>query len=258
MNDREILQIAMEQSAVDLNCSAQDFLRAENVIVRSKPDPRARKYLELPFSCNLVSYGNNVVASVGEDCGQIVEEYLAQFEFYRCFETPALHVLGDALSSRGLQICFMAEYFLPDMGAMKELTCPLSLRVLEKEELADLYLPAWSNALSIEHRERDAIAVGAYDGGTLAGLAGCSADCDTMWQIGVDVLSPYRRRGVGSALVSRLAHEILKRGKVPFYCAAWSNLRSKNTAIKCGFYPAWAELTAKPAAYVQNLLKKAR
>lgn len=254
MENRELLQIAMRQSAIDLGCRAEDFLRTENVIVRSQSDPRARKYLDLPFSCNLVSYGNNIVASVGEVYAEIVENFLAKFEFYRCFETPALQILSDGLSSFGLRICFMAEYFLPDMGAMKELSCPFSLRILEKEQLATFYLPMWSNALSMEHRERDVFAVGAFDGDTLVGLAGCSADCDTMWQIGVDVLPQFRRRGIGSALVSRLALEILRRGKVPFYCAAWSNLRSKNTALKCGFRPAWVELTAKPAAYTQKLI----
>ena len=90
------------------------------------------------------------------------------------------------------------------------------------------------------------IGVGAYDGETLVGLAGASADCDSMWQIGIDVLPEYRRRGIASALTSRLALEILQWGKVPFYCAAWSNIASVRNAIRSGFRPAWVELTAKP------------
>jgi predicted GNAT family acetyltransferase len=66
-----------------------------------------------------------------------------------------------------------------------------------------------------------------------------------MWQIGVDVLPSYRRQGIASALTSRLALEIVDRGKVPFYCAAWSNLGSVRNAIKSGFRPAWVEMTAK-------------
>ena len=75
------------------------------------------------------------------------------------------------------------------------------------------------------------LAVGAYDGARLVGLAGCSADCESMWQIGVDVLPGYRRRGVAAALTSRLAAETLARGKVPFYCAAWSNIKSVRNAV---------------------------
>ena len=63
----------------------------------------------------------------------------------------------------------------------------------------------------------------------------------------------YRRQGIASALTSRLALEILRRGKVPFYCAAWSNLRSVRNAIASGFRPAWVELTAKSIAAVEEM-----
>jgi len=47
----------------------------------------------------------------------------------------------------------------------------------------------------------------------------------------------------------------VERGKVPFYCTAWSNVRSVRNAIKCGFIPAWVEMTAKPAEMVRELNK---
>ena len=95
--------------------------------------------------------------------------------------------------------------------------------------------------------------MGAYDGETLIGMAGASADCDSMWQIGVDVLPAYRKRGIASAMTVRLAREILKRGKVPFYCSAWSNIRSVRNAVKSGFLPAWVELTVKPVDFVEKM-----
>ena len=97
------------------------------------------------------------------------------------------------------------------------------------------------------------LAIGAYDNDQLIALAGASADCDNMWQIGIDVLPQYRRQGIASALVSRLAIEILKRDKVPFYCAAWSNIKSVRNAIRSGFRPAWVEMTAKPCAVVDEM-----
>ena len=97
------------------------------------------------------------------------------------------------------------------------------------------------------------LGVGAYDQGNLIGLAACSADCEAMYQIGVNVLPEYRRQGVASALTSRLALEILNLGKVPFYCAAWCNLRSVGNAIKCGFRPAWVELTARETDFVNKM-----
>ena len=119
--------------------------------------------------------------------------------------------------------------------------------------IRDRYTEEWSNALSSENRGLDVLGVGAYDHGRLIGLAGCSADCETMYQIGIDVLPAYRRKGIAAALTSKLALEIIALGKVPFYCAAWSNLKSVRNAIKCGFRPAWVELTARNSEFVDNI-----
>jgi hypothetical protein len=160
---------------------------------------------------------------------------------------------------KGQKICFMAEYFLPDMNFIRDMTLDKALhyeiRLLTQEDFADLYLPEWSNALCEARKNLDVLGIGAYDGKRLIGLAGCSADCDTMWQIGIDVLSEYRRQGVASTLTRRLAIEILNRGKVPFYCAAWSNVKSVRNAIKSGFRPAWVEMTAKPIETVDEMNK---
>ncbi len=251
--NEKILQIAMEQSAIDANCQAEDFLRSENVVVQSIANPQARKYLSLPLDCNLISYGTNIVASINEKHRAIVTDYIHRFPVEHCFETPNLHVLNDALQKENLRICFMAEYFLPDLRVLRPLDCPYQIKLLHPADFSALYTPQWSNALCEKRKELDVLGVGAYDGNVLIGLAACSADCDGMWQIGVDVLPTYRRQGVASALTSQLALEILECGKVPFYCAAWSNVKSVRNAIKSGFLPAWVEMTAKPAAFVAEM-----
>lgn len=259
MTNREIMSIAMEQSARDLCAEASDFEKEENVIVFSGENDGARKYLKLPFSCQLVSYGSNVVASVLPEFKEITENYISKYPIEHLFETPNLHVLNEKLMEKGQKICFMAEYFLPDMNFIRDMTLdmalPYEIRLLTQEDFADLYLPEWSNALCKARKNLDVLGIGAYDGKRLIGLAGCSADCDTMWQIGIDVLSEYRRQGVASTLTRRLAIEILNRGKVPFYCAAWSNVKSVRNAIKSGFRPAWVEMTAKPCETVDEMNK---
>lgn len=253
MTNKDILQIAMEQSARDINCTANDFLKNEHVIVESRIGSAARKYYKEPIAANLVSYGNNIVASVKNEYREIVSEYIKKFEFYHCFETPNMHWLEGRMNAYGQQICFMAEYFLPDMGRLKRLSCDYEIRVLTQNDFFDLYLAQWSNALCEKRKALDILGVGAYEGGRLIGLAGCSADCADMWQIGVDVLPKYRKKGIAAALTSNLAMEALERGKVPFYCCAWSNIRSARNAIKSGFSPAWVEMTVKPKAVVEEM-----
>ena len=253
MTNKEIMDIAMQQSAYDTNAKVSDFLQDTNVFVKSGVGPLARKYYKEPIACNFVSYGSNVVASVKDEFKEIVETYLSKFEFYHCFETPNMHWLDERMREQGQRVCFMAEYFLPDVNSLKRLSCQYELEVLMQKDFDSLYLPIWSNALCEERKELDVLGVGAYDNGKLIGLAGCSADCDDMWQIGVDVLPEYRRKGIASALTSNLAVEIIERGKVPFYCCAWSNIRSAKNAIRSGFMPAWVEMTVKPASMVAEM-----
>lgn len=253
MTNETLWQIALQQSAYDCNCTPADFLRHENVITISKKHPKARKYLDLPLRCDLVSYGSNIVAQVDPVLEPVVRSYLDTYEVAHCFETPNLHVLDNALAPFGLMTCFMAEYFLSKIELVPDLPCAYECRILHQEDFAPLYLPMWSNALCADRRELDVLGVGAYDHGELVGLAACSADGEEMYQIGVDVLPTYRRQGIASALTARLTKEILALDKVPFYCAAWSNIPSVHNAIRCGFRPAWVEVTAKDIAFVEKM-----
>lgn len=255
MTNQDILKIAMEQSAIDANCRVEDFMRNDNVIVESVKNTGARKYLQLPLPCNLISYGTNIVASIDMQYKQIVESYINTYSIEHCFETPNMHVLNEAFEKHGMQTCFMAEYFLPDVNNLSPLNCQYDMKILTDKDFTSLYLPRWSNALCEKRKELDVLGIGAFHNEKLIGLAACSADCETMLQIGVDVLPEYRRQGIASALTSRLAIEILNMGKVPFYCCAWSNIKSARNAVKSGFKPAWVEMTVKTKEFVKEMNK---
>ena len=255
MTNKEILQIALQQSAYDCNCNADDFLSTENKVVLSQKNEKARVYMPLPLECDLVSYGNNIVAQVSPRMKETVEWYISKYAVEHCFESPNVIALNEKLAEFGYKVCFMAEYFLPNVNALKELPCNYEIRVLLPEEFEQYYTDEWGNALCESRKHLDKLAVGAFDDGKLIGLAGCSADCETMYQIGVDVLPEYRRKGIASAITSRLAIETLKLGKVPFYCAAWSNIKSIRNAIRSGFRPAWVELTARNSEFVDDMNK---
>ncbi len=250
-----ILRIAMVQSAKDIGCAFEDFLKTDPVIVDGVIGPQARVYYQEPISCNFVSYGNNVVASVKPEIRDLVAEYVQRYPFYHLFETPNALWLNERLAPMGHKLCFMAYYFLPDPSKLAPLPCSYELRLLYPKDFTELYTKEWGNALCAARPALDRLGVGAYDNGTLIGLAGCSADCEEMWQIGVDVLPDYRKKGVAAALTSRLAYEVLSMEKVPFYCCAWSNIPSAKNAIKSGFLPAWAEMTVKPAEVVDRANK---
>ena len=120
MTNQEIIQVAFQQSAYDCNCKVEDFLSERNVVTISKENTQARKYLPLPLECDLVSYGSNIVAQVSERTKAAVTEYIGKYPVHCCFETPNIHLLNDLLAPFDLKVCFMAEYFLPDVTKLKE------------------------------------------------------------------------------------------------------------------------------------------
>ena len=62
ITNEDIWRIAMQQPSYDCSCLPEDFLAERNVVTISKKHPLARKHLDLPLSCDLVSYGSNIVA----------------------------------------------------------------------------------------------------------------------------------------------------------------------------------------------------
>lgn len=269
MTNQQILEVAMRQSAIDSNCHWRDFTSRQNKVVISGKNENARKYIKLPFICDLTSYGTNIVASVSKELEEIVSKYINKYNIEHCFETPNLHKLMESLRPMGYNICFMAEYSLPDADILaggqladrlwkrvSSASPSYEVKIMGQEDFKELYIPQWGNALCTDRRELDVIAAGAYDNGKLVALAGASADCGTMWQIGVDVLPEYRRQGLASALTSRLAAEILNKGIVPFYCCAWSNIGSIRNAVASGFRPAWVQITAKTTKEIEEMNNK--
>ena len=248
MDNSDVLRIAMQQQAIDLSCTQEDFYLNENKVVISKENPKARSYLKLPVYCNLASFGNNVVASVNADISEVVLDYINKYPIEECFAVPNIFFLNDELQKHGWKISFCAQRFLPDMNLIKPIPCNYELKILQPDDYAHLYgVPGLGNALGSGRRKHlDKIAIGAYDGKTLIGLAGSSADCDTMWQFGIDVLPNYRRKGIAAALTSRLAVEILHLGIVQYTGNRWANIRSLKTELAIGFRPAWVDMLASP------------
>ena len=123
------------------------------------------------------------------------------------------------------------------------------LRMGEKYEYKDIFQfkddIRFGEAFVFNENYPDMLAVAAFEGDNIMGMAGASADSKTMWQIGINVLPEYRSRSIGKNLVRLLKNEILKRDKIPFYGTVESHIYSQNIAISAGFFPSWAELYSK-------------
>lgn len=116
---------------------------------------------------------------------------------------------GSASASWRSTFCPIRRFFLRFLAPMRQdsLACRFFCALS----------PQWSNALCEKRKRLDVLAVGAYDGETLIGLAGCSADCEEMWQIGIDVLPIISAPGALQArLPLKLRWKPFKEEKFPF------------------------------------------
>ena len=160
-------------------------MQQQSIITLPCASTSARKYLDVPFRCSLVSYGKNVVACAEKVLHNELRQYLDGHKFYRCLTSPAVFELNEILASAGLKVGYMSEYFLPDVSKMQAflpVDDKFELRRLGQADFASLYLPQWSNALCSERKELDILGMAAYDLNTLdkttgepklIGLAAC-------------------------------------------------------------------------------------
>ena len=135
-------------------------------------------------------------------------------------------------------------YYLPELPAPQSVPMPqgFSFALAEREDIPALYaLEGFHNALGYDilHPRPDVLAMLAKRDGKVIGVAGASADCDSMWQVGIDVLPEGRGLGLAVYLVWELTREVLLRGKIPYYGTASSNLASQRVAHRAGYRPAW-------------------
>ncbi|MBQ4193574.1 MAG: GNAT family N-acetyltransferase [Clostridia bacterium] len=247
----EYTRIAVEQSARDFGCDPEAFGADENRFLVSALAEGARVYCRRPVLFEMATYGKNTVAAGREDLIAAAREALGDCEApYGPFCPENLAELDRQLRQRGAKLGYASHYFLPDPAAAAafDIPCPFPVRLLEPAEFAALYVPEFPNALSAKRPECDRLACAAYDGDRVIALAGISEDCPSMWQIGIDVLPAYRGHGIGPCLVNRLTREVLSRGSLPFYGAAWANVRSMKTAERAGYRMAWTQVAAVPLA----------
>ena len=249
MTSAEMEEAVRQQLSCELNCEAADLSGAENVITPAILHGKRRRFSEKPFFLQMATFGDGAVISAEERLHPWLSEWARDKRGFWLFEQHNFYALECELRKHGYRMAQTHHMFLP--GEERSAAAPVEgLRWLEREDIAPFYgSEVLSNALCDRFRpERpDVLAVAAFRGDQLMGMAGCSADTPLLWQIGIDVLPPYRRQGLGTALVTLLKNEVLRRGAIPYYGTSLSNLFSWKIALKAGFRPVWIETESREA-----------
>ena len=230
----------------EYNCAPEDFSDMKNVLTVPALHPGRRQYSDEPYYFHMVTLGENAVITADPELHPFLLGFQAGRTGHWLFELPNLMPLERELEARGYTLTSTYHMFLPCKGhvSVGDWAC----RWFPEAELRQFYGDSrFPNAiLDRYHPERpDRLALCAYDGEKIMGMAGCSEDAAGWFQIGIDVMPEYRSRGIGTALVAILKDRILAEGGIPFYGTSVSNYHSWNVALNCGFRPAWVEIGAK-------------
>lgn len=229
MTKQKMMQIVYNQLAIDYNCLPEDFGKNGVLFTAAKKQAGRREMPFLTPRFEIITMGRSTIVNASQE----ILPYLK-----RKFAGKTRH---EILTS---QLVFgVNPYYLPDIENLKEPNVPGYTFALTDQNIQDFYeLKGLHNALQYDcaSKRPEVLAAAAYDNGILAGLACASADSQTMWQIGVDVLPAYRGKGIACKLVHMLSVETLSRGVVPYYTTDCGNLTSQRVAFKCGYFPAWA------------------
>ena len=87
----------------------------------------------------------------------------------------------------------------------------------------------------------------AWTDGVIVGAASAVADTDEIWQVGIDVDSSVRGRGIAAALSAHVTRAVLDAGRAPLWGAAPTNLPSLRTALSVGYTLSWVEAFTAPS-----------
>ncbi len=247
LTQEEIDHRIKTQLAYEFNCEPEDFSGEETLITSAVPHKKRRIFSEkFPF-LQMATFGTNAVISADERIHPWLREWVKGKQGFWLFQHEYFFELEEELRRYGVKMAPTHHMFVPKPELMG-ITTGLKVRWLEQGDIMAYYgREEFPNALCDRfYPERpDVIAVTALDGEKIMGMAGCSADSPEMWQIGIDVCPAYQGMGVGKTLVSLLRDEIFRRGAIPYYGTSLSNIRSRRTALSCGFLPAWIETVSE-------------
>lgn len=235
-----------QQLSLEYNCTPADLLREENILTVSRLQVGRRMYSPVKCFFQMVTTGANAVVTADERLHPFLREFIKDRPGHFLFELPNLLPLEKELNRFGYTLSQTFHMFLPCTTVQPRRDHPV--KWFYDEHIHFFYADGrFSNALcpdAVKTRP-DRIAVCAYDGDKIMGMAGCSEDAPGWLQIGIDVLPEYRSRGLGTYLVTLLKNEISRQGKMAFYGTSVSNYHSWNIAINSGFRPTWVEIGAQ-------------
>lgn len=247
---KEMLQGIRKVLAANLACQEDDFTKDGMFLSVAEVREGRMNFPVREKSLTLVTMGKGVCISCTADRIGWVREHLGNLTREQFFAASTLALIQQYVERDGQWMAEPLQRYVCSREDLQPFTIPEAIHVtlIEREDIPALYTyNQFPHALSYDvHSVRpDVLASVAEYQGNVVGIAAASADCDVMWQIGVDVLAEYQGLGIGKAVVGTVTQALCKREILPYYSTTLSNLQSRQVVSSLGYWPAWIELYAK-------------
>lgn len=237
---RGMKEIVEEQFALDYNCRKKDFENKKTLVTIAGEKPGQRRFEESENFLSILIYNGKLLITANEVLEPWCREVLAKKMTAEWgFEAQTLIMIDERLREFGRRIDEAHVFFLP--FTLNDEVNP-QVEIIPKEDI-----PSYASDSRIEEafeydecKDDEIGTVIRNEAGEILAVAGASGNSERMWEIGID--SFETGKGYASKVVSRLAFEVWKHGRVPYYGTALSHLASQNVALRSGFLPAFCEL----------------
>ena len=236
--------------AADCACPASAFADAGLFVTAAEVRPGRRRYPPAVKPLGVMTMGRGVVVSCYPPWIASLREMLNDRSRETIFSAPTITELARFVAPEGAVLLGPALSHVCASEAFRPAVDPdgMIINVVEGEDVFALYQHSgFEYALTYDpdYARPDVPAAVARRADRIIGIAGMSADCDAMWQIGIAVVAEARGAGIGRALVGRLTELAFRQNRVPCYTADVGNVRSHALAASLGYWPAWVELFAR-------------
>ncbi len=244
------MEIVRGVLAADFSCLSEDFNR-DGLLLTTPVERKGRRgFRRQNRMLGLVTLGIGTVVTCDPNREADVRAILHGFDREKIFSAEIIATLAAFVAPDGQKMTGPSLKYVCEANVLKDCAQPkdIEIAIVEGKSIEDMYrYPHFPNALGYrtDTLRPDIVATVATCGREIVGIAGASADCDQMWQIGVDVVTHQRGRGIGKGLVGRLTREVLRQGRLPYYSAAPSNIASQALACSLGYRLTWVELHAR-------------
>ena len=230
INKKNMMDFVHQQLAIDYNCSPDDFLKDGLIFTEARENEGRRPFPFVTPRLEMISMGHGTIINVSSDILPNIRQVFEGKTREEVFNSPFIYGV--------------MPYFLPDIDKIASTTKPdgFEFVMVEKQDiqkLYDLYGSQYGMQYDPNSQIPEMLLVLAKYKDAIAGIAKAKADCKTMWSIDVDVLNSFRGKGLAAPMVNMLTLEILRRGYIPYYFAATSNVLSTHVAVRAGYIPAW-------------------